>query len=134
MTPVEVVTALLVDNGKVLMCERHEKKLYPLHWEFPGGKVEPGESLVEALIREVYEELQVNCNAIREYFDDVMTYSNGITYHVTFFIVPHFSGKPVNTEFNSIGSFSVEELKQLQHLSGNSNILAKLYTEGIPSE
>jgi 8-oxo-dGTP diphosphatase len=134
MTPVEVVTALLVGDGKVLMCERHKKKLYPLHWEFPGGKVEAGESLVEALIREVREELQVDCNVIREYFDDVMTYSNGITYHVTFYIVPDYSGELVNTEFNSIGWFSVEELRELQHLSGNSNILNRLYTEGIPSE
>src|ERR1043165_6883628 len=100
MTPVEVVTALLVNDGKVLMCERHTEKIYPLHWEFPGGKVEPGETLVEALKREVHEELHMTCDIIREYYDDVMTYSNGITYHVTFFIVPSFSGEPVNTEFN----------------------------------
>lgn len=134
MTPVEVVTALLVKDDKVLMCERHTEKIYPLHWEFPGGKVEAGETLHDALRREVREELHIECGIIREYFDDVMTYSNGITYHVTFFIVPTFSGEPVNTEFNSIGWFTKEELLELLHLSGNSNILAKLQSEGIPAE
>jgi len=132
MNPVEVVTALLVKNGKVLMCERHPEKIYPLHWEFPGGKVEAGETLPQALCREVKEELHIDCLEAREYFDDVMTYSNGITYHVTFFVSTNFSGEPVNTEFNSVGWFSVEELPSILHLSGNATIISKLIREGLP--
>ncbi|MBS1903368.1 MAG: NUDIX domain-containing protein [Bacteroidetes bacterium] len=134
MTPVRVVTGLLVRNGTVLMCERRSDKIYPLHWEFPGGKVEPGESLYEALRRELNEELRIDTLAAREYFEDVMTYSNGITYHVTFFIVTSITGEPVNTEFNAIGWFSASELSSLLHLSGNTQIIRRLVTEGIPAE
>lgn len=134
MTPVRVVTGLIVRDGTVLMGERHAEKIYPLHWEFPGGKVEPGETLLEALKRELWEELRVDTHNAREYFEDTMTYSNGITYHVTFFIVSHITGEPVNTEFNSIGWFSAQELQSLVHLSGNAQIIERLVREGIPSE
>lgn len=133
MTPVRVVTGLIVRDGKVLMCERRKNKIYALHWEFPGGKVEAGETLVEALRRELLEELRVDAYEPREFFEDTMTYSNGITYHVTFFIVSQITGEPVNTEFNSIGWFSANELSALLHLSGNSQIIDRLVTEGIPA-
>lgn len=115
------------------MCERRKNKIYALHWEFPGGKVEAGETLVEALRRELLEELRVDAYEPREFFEDTMTYSNGITYHVTFFIVSQITGEPVNTEFNSIGWFSANELSALLHLSGNSQIIDRLVTEGIPA-
>ena len=134
MMPVEVVTGLLVRDRKVLMCERRADKIYPLHWEFPGGKVEAGESLLQALQRELQEELKIHCNAARFFFDDVMTYSNGITYHVTFFVTSSFAGEPINTEFNNIDWFDMNELKNILHLSGNAQIIERLTTQGIPSE
>ena len=134
MMAVEVVTGLLVRDGTVLMCERRTDKIYPLHWEFPGGKVEVGESLLQALQRELQEELKIHCHSARFFFDDVMTYSNGITYHVTFFVTSSFVGEPVNTEFNSIDWFNMNELRNILHLSGNSQIIERLTTEGIPSE
>ncbi len=134
MIPVEVVTGLLVRNGKVLMCERRTDKIYPLHWEFPGGKVEQDESLFQALQRELQEELEISCTAARFFFDDVMTYSNGMTYHVTFFVCSSFLGEPVNTEFNSIGWFDMIELRNILHLSGNRQIIERLTREGIPVE
>ncbi len=134
MIPVEVVTALLIRDGKVLMGERHEKKLYPFHWEFPGGKVESNETLLEALKRELTEELEIELVSAAPYFEDTMTYSNGITYHVTFFVVTEFIGEPQNTEFNAIGWFDAETLPSLQHLSGNKAILDRLFSEGIPAQ
>jgi hypothetical protein len=62
-----------------------------------------------------------------------MTYSNGITYHVTFFLVREFEGEPTNTEFNAIGWFTAPELDFIQQLSGNLNILEKIAAEGIPA-
>jgi 8-oxo-dGTP diphosphatase len=52
-----VVAALIRQEGRVLLSQRRPDQALPLHWEFPGGKVEPGESPEAALVREVDEEL-----------------------------------------------------------------------------
>ena len=131
--PIRVVTGLLIKDGKILMCQRHaQKEHYPFHWEFPGGKVEEGETLFQALQRELREELEIYVNEAEEWFEDIMSYSNGATYHVTFFLINNFLGEPRNTEFEQIGWFSVIELNSLQHLSGNANILRKIQEEGLP--
>jgi 8-oxo-dGTP diphosphatase len=54
-----VVAALIERQGRVLLSQRREDQSFPLLWEFPGGKVEAGETPVEALVREIHEEL--NC-------------------------------------------------------------------------
>jgi 8-oxo-dGTP diphosphatase len=132
MIPIPVVTGLIVKDGKVLMGQRHPDKLYPLHWEFPGGKVEHGEKPLEALQRELMEELLIGVSKAEVWFEDTMEYSNGLTYQVTFFLVRDFEGEPVNTEFNEIGWFTAPELDFIQHLSGNLNILEKIAAEGLP--
>lgn len=133
MTPIPVVTGLLIKNDKVLMCQRREDKLYPLHWEFPGGKVEAGETLLQALQRELMEELAITVSDAETWFEDTMTYSNGLTYDVTFFLVRDFEGELVNTEFNALGWFTAPELDFIQQLSGNLNILEKIAEEGLPA-
>jgi len=55
-----VVCALIEDDGKVLIARRSIRQALPLKWEFPGGKIEPGESKAEALSREIREELGVD--------------------------------------------------------------------------
>ena len=55
-----VVAALITRNSKLLVCQRKRNDTHPLQWEFPGAKVEPGESLAEALTRELREELGVS--------------------------------------------------------------------------
>jgi 8-oxo-dGTP diphosphatase len=56
-TPVPVVCALIEHETLVLLAQRPAHKLLPLKWEFPGGKVEPGEAPAAAIIREIREEL-----------------------------------------------------------------------------
>ncbi len=55
--PVPVVCAVIERDGHVLVAQRPPHKLLPLKWEFPGGKVEPGEEASAAIIREIHEEL-----------------------------------------------------------------------------
>lgn len=55
--PVPVVCALIIRDGRVLIAQRPANKHLALKWEFPGGKVEPGEEAAAALLREIREEL-----------------------------------------------------------------------------
>lgn len=58
--PVDVAVGVLIDpDGRFLLTSRPEGKVYAGHWEFPGGKVEPGESVEAALRRELHEELGI---------------------------------------------------------------------------
>jgi len=54
-----VVAAIIENQGKLLVCQRRRGGAFELQWEFPGGKVQPGESLQAALGRELQEELNV---------------------------------------------------------------------------
>ena len=66
MDPLDVVAAVIVDGDRVLACRRREGKADAGRWEFPGGKVEPGESPAEALVREIHEELGIGIRIDRE--------------------------------------------------------------------
>ena len=56
---VQVVAAVLQSEDKILVGQRMPEQSHPLKWEFPGGKVEPGESPEQALARELEEELGI---------------------------------------------------------------------------
>jgi 8-oxo-dGTP diphosphatase len=59
-SPIHVVCAVIEKNGLVLCAQRSEHMALPLKWEFPGGKIEPGEAEEPALKREIQEELNVD--------------------------------------------------------------------------
>jgi len=63
-----VVAALILRDSKLLVCQRRHDDTHGLLWEFPGGKVEPGESPSEALARELREELGIEATIGRELF------------------------------------------------------------------
>jgi 8-oxo-dGTP diphosphatase len=63
-----VVAALVLRDSRILICQRHRDDSHALQWEFPGGKVEPGESHAEALKRELREELGIEATIGKEVF------------------------------------------------------------------
>lgn len=71
----EVVLAILFDReGNFLMNSRPEGKVYAGYWEFPGGKVEPGESFEEAIRREMDEELGVQLGSCQFFYTETAVY------------------------------------------------------------
>jgi 8-oxo-dGTP diphosphatase len=73
--PLDVAVGVLIDaDGRFLMTSRPEGKVYAGHWEFPGGKVEPGESIEQALRRELHEELGITIGAAHPWQTELMSY------------------------------------------------------------
>ena len=70
-----VVAALILRDSKILVCQRRRDDSHALQWEFPGGKVESGETPREALVRELREELGIEAVIGRELFRSRHRYS-----------------------------------------------------------
>jgi 8-oxo-dGTP diphosphatase len=76
-TPVEVAVGVLIDaSGQFLLTSRPEGKVYAGYWEFPGGKLESGESVEEALRRELMEELGIRIGAVEPWKIEMMSYEH----------------------------------------------------------
>jgi 8-oxo-dGTP diphosphatase len=80
---IRVVAALFEKGGKVLITQRRPQAFMPLKWEFPGGKVEPGENDSEAIKREIKEELGVDISVGEEFMSLVHQYPDfDVDFHV----------------------------------------------------
>ena len=67
---IHVSCAIILDGSRILICQRAPHKSMPLKWEFPGGKIEKGETPQEALKREIMEELDTEIE-VGEYIDTI---------------------------------------------------------------
>lgn len=91
---VEVSAAVLTQpGGRVLLAQRPPGKVYAGYWEFPGGKVEPGESLEAALVRELHEELGIVVTRACRWITRVFEYPHAIV-RLNFFRVFDWQGEP----------------------------------------
>ena len=72
---IEVTCAIIEHNNKVLVTQRSEKMALPLKWEFPGGKIEKGETAEACLIREILEELHINIKITKQLNSNTHQYS-----------------------------------------------------------
>lgn len=97
----EVVAALIWDGGRFMICQRPEYKARGLLWEFVGGKVEPGETPEEALIRECREELAITVS-VGSVFTEVVHEYPDITVRLTLFNAAIASGTPELLEHNDL--------------------------------
>jgi 8-oxo-dGTP diphosphatase len=76
---VDVAVGVLIDaDGRFLLTSRPEGKVYAGHWEFPGGKLEPGESVEAALRRELHEELGITIGPVHPWKVDLMDYPHAL--------------------------------------------------------
>ena len=121
-TITEVVAALIWDNEKFLICQRPAHKARALLWEFVGGKVEPGETKEQALIRECQEELAITLS-VGEVFMDVIHEYPDITVHLTLFNATIAEGVPQKLEHNDIQWITPNEILQYDFCPADEEIL-----------
>ncbi|MGH2569331.1 MAG: (deoxy)nucleoside triphosphate pyrophosphohydrolase [Bacteroidota bacterium] len=124
-----VAVAILRRDGKLLICQRKQGARYGLKWEFPGGKVEPKETVIQCLERELREELSIQLTALERLEFQTAEYDDGGRFEVGYCFVSAFEGEPRNNVFQEIRWVSLDELRTLDILEGNKNFVAQLAHE-----
>lgn len=122
---IEVVAALIWDKDKFMICQRPVHKARGLLWEFVGGKVEPGETKEQALIRECQEELAITLS-VGDIFIDVMHEYPDITVHLTLFNATIVEGVPQKIEHNDIKWITPGEIPAYEFCPADKEILDKI--------
>lgn len=118
----QVVAALIWDQNRFLICQRPENKKRALLWEFVGGKVEPGESKEQALIRECQEELTITLR-VGDVFYEVDHIYPDISIHLTLFQAAIAQGTPQMLEHNDIRWITVDEIPHYSFCPADTEIL-----------
>lgn len=121
----EVVAALIWDKNRFMICQRPAHKARGSLWEFVGGKVEPGESKEEALVRECREELGVTVD-VGDIFMEVTHNYPDITVHLTLFSASIREGVPQKLEHQDIRWITAEEIGRYAFCPADTEILEKL--------
>ena len=122
---VNVVGALIWQGDRFMICQRPAHKKRGLLWEFVGGKVEPGETKQEALIRECREELDVTISVGDIFYQVVHEYPD-LTVHLTLFNAAIAEGIPKKLEHNDIQWIKVDEIPQYSFCPADEEILELL--------
>ena len=121
----EVVAALIWNENRFMICQRPANKTRAFEWEFVGGKVEPGETKEQALIRECREELGVEIKVFDIFMDVVHEYPD-ITVHLTLFNTAIADGVPQKLEHNDIQWITPEEIPGFNFCPADDAILKEI--------
>ncbi len=121
----EVVAALIWAGDKFMICQRPAHKARGSLWEFVGGKVEPGETKEQALIRECQEELAIEVSVGKTYMEVTHEYPD-LTVHLTLFEAQIVAGTPQKLEHNDIRWIMPAEISQYQFCPADEVILRRL--------
>ena len=124
----EVVAALIWEGDTFMICQRPAHKARGLLWEFAGGKVEPGETNEQALVRECREELAVTLQ-VGEVFMELTHQYPDLTVRLTLFCASIQEGTPKMLEHNDIRWITVGEIDQYPFCPADKEILEKLKRE-----
>jgi 8-oxo-dGTP diphosphatase len=123
---ITVAAGILKRNGQILICQRKSTGVFPLQWEFPGGKVEAGEDVQACLRRELYEELAIKAEIGPEVSAFQYTYPNGFQVNLVFFWVHGYGGEIVNQAFEQICWVDPHELLNYDFLEADRSLVARL--------
>jgi len=125
-----VVAALIQQSGRLLICRRRADQAHSLKWEFPGGKLEAGESPREALGRELMEELALHARIGDEVERYEFCYPGGKPLLLIFYAVDEFAGEPRNCVFHEIRWAEAAELPGFDFLEGDVEFVRRLAARG----
>ena len=121
---IKVVAGLILQNNKLLICQRPNFKDHPLKWEFPGGKIKNDETNEEALIREINEELSINIIN----YEDLISYNFyykdlNKTVFINFYLINTFSGKVLNNFHKELKWIEIKDIREYDFLEGDLKII-----------
>ena len=122
----QVVAALIVRDDTVLICQRTKYQPMALKWEFPGGKIEPGEEARQALRRELDEELGIRAKIGDQVARIKHTYRNGGAIELHFFLVKDYEGELENRIFKEIVWAKLPDLPSYDFLEADIKLVSDI--------
>ncbi|MBO5525533.1 MAG: (deoxy)nucleoside triphosphate pyrophosphohydrolase [Clostridia bacterium] len=122
---IEVVAALIWEGDRFMICQRPANKARGLLWEFVGGKVEPGETKEQALIRECREELAITLSVGNVFMEVVHKYPD-VTVHLTLFNATIAEGIPQKIEHNDVRWITPSEIPNHTFCPADEEILVRM--------
>ena len=125
MNITEVVAALIWQADRFLICQRPAHKARGLLWEFVGGKVEPGETQEQALIRECQEELDITLSVGKLFMEVTHVYPD-ITVHLSLFDASIAKGRPKLLEHCDLRWITPAEIDQYDFCPADVEILERI--------
>lgn len=127
-----MVAGLIVEGGRVLLTQRTAEQSMPLKWEFPGGKMEAGESPEEALARELQEEIGVQVEVGRVWDTLFVTYPDFDLLMLTYSCQLIGAKRPRCQEVADLAWVEPAAMVKLDILEADAPMVKRLLTEGPP--
>lgn len=121
-----VVAGILVRGDEILCCQRAKNDPFPLKWEFPGGKIEPGESPAAALARELTEELDIRAEIGAQVDLFRHSYTPGIVIELYFFRINSWTGEIRNLIFHDVRWVKRDEIHSLDFLEADLQLVREI--------
>ena len=121
----QVAAGVIWENGRFMICKRPQNKKRGSLWEFPGGKLEPGESACQALVRECMEELNILIQT-EDIIGEVTHEYSDMTVSITFFNASIIGGSLRMLEHDDIKWILPEEVSAYDFCPADTGILSKI--------
>ena len=122
---IHVAVGVIIRQQQILLALRNSKQHQGDKWEFPGGKVEPGETVQQALTRELHEEVAINVTQCSAFMQLEYAYPEK-TVLLDIYLVSAFAGEPEGREGQPLRWVDITELASLQFPDANQPIVERI--------